>query len=109
MACHVKKGEMVAIVTATVSQPAFGSSKPATTHYSIRLVLADSATRDGALKKFRTYPGSPVYPFDNRYGKYRTMSIPAHMQANAKRLYDAAKYFLDYDDQEKCKDAIRSA
>jgi hypothetical protein len=106
-----KKGDVVAIIEARVTQFAFGSGRPAETSHSIRIVRVQSATRDGSsIKSYRTYPASPVYKYENRYNRFKLITIQSgRTQDAARRLFDAATYFLDFDTQESAKAAILAA
>lgn len=106
-----KKGDVIAIIETSITQFAFGSGRPAETSHSIRIVRVESATHDGAsIKSYRAYPGSPVYKYENRYNRFKLMTIQSGTtQQAAKRLFDAATYFLDYDTQEGAKAAIVGA
>lgn len=104
-----QKGDVIAIVETRVTQFAFGSGRPAETSHSIRIVRVESASRDGAaVKSYRAYPTSPVYKYENRYNRTKLLAI-SNMQDAARRLFDSATYFLDYDSQEAAKAAIVAA
>ncbi|WP_439392566.1 hypothetical protein ACRQ5Q_24385 [Bradyrhizobium sp. PMVTL-01] len=106
-----RKGDIIAIVETRVTQFAFGSGRPAETSHNIRIVRVESTSRDGkAVKKYRAYPGSPVYAYENRYGRFMLMTIQSGTtQDAARRLFDSAKYFLDFDTQDAAKAAITAA
>jgi predicted nucleic acid-binding protein len=106
-----KKGDIVAIIETRVTQFVIGSGRPAETSHLIRIVRVESATRDGAtIKSYRTYPASPVYKYENRYNRFKLMTIQSGTTQNAaKRLFDAASYFLDFDTQDAAKAAILAA
>lgn len=103
-----KKGDIVAMIETRVTQYAIGFGRPAETSQSIRIVRAESASRDGAtIKSYRAYPTSPVYPYENRYNRTKLMTIQSGTtQDAARKLFDSATYFLDYDTQEAAKAAI---
>lgn len=105
-----KKGDIAAIVETRVAQYAFGSCRPVEKQTTFRLVRVESASRDGAtIKKYSTYPGSPVYPYENRYNRFKLMAIGGENQDKARKLYSAAEYFLDFDSQEAARNAILEA
>lgn len=102
------KGDIVAIITTTVAH--YADHRPATKSHAIRLVRVESATRDGVgVTKYAAYPGSPSYKYDNPYGRHSLRVIGGDNQAKARKLWDAAKYFLDYADQDEVKNAILGA
>lgn len=105
----IKKGDICAIIETHVTHFAFGSGREPTKRHNIRIVRAESATRDGLLKKYRAYPASPVYSYSNRYGATKVMTIVGEPQAHAQRLFDKAAYFVDFDNQEAAKAAIMAA
>jgi hypothetical protein len=106
-----KKGDVVALIETRVTQFAIGSGRPSETSTSIKIVRVESATRDGkTIKSYRGYPGSPVYRYENRYNRFKLMTIKSGTtQDAARRLFDAATYFLDYDSQEAARAAILAA
>jgi len=105
MTKQFQKGDVIAIIETHVTQYAIGSGKPAEISHNIRIVCVESASRDGVtIKTYRAYPGSPVYKYDNWYNRTKLMSIKD--KGKAERLFNAATYFLDFDTQEKAKDAI---
>lgn len=106
-----KKGDVIALIETRVTQYAIGSGRPAETSHSIRIVRVESAARDGkSIKSYRTYPTSPVYKYENRYNRFKLMTIQSGTtQAAARRLFDGASYFLDYDTAEAAKAAIIAA
>lgn len=105
------KGDIIAIVETRVTQFAIGSGRPSETARTIRIVRVESVARDGSMiKSYRGYPGSPVYPYQNRYNRFKLMTIQSGTtQIAARSLFDAAKYFLDFDTQEAVKAAICGA
>jgi hypothetical protein len=106
MTKQFSKGDIATIVETRVT-PYVHGSRPAETSTTIRIVRIESASRDGAtIKSYRTHPGSPVYKYDNHYARYRLMTIRGAMQANARRLFDAATAPLDYNSQESAQGAI---
>ncbi len=109
MAAGYKKGDVVAIVETRVTTFAFGSGRPSETSTTIKIVRVESAARDGStIKSYRAYPKSPVYQYENRYNRFKLMTIESAQEA-ARRLFDGATYFLDYDSQEAAKAAILAA
>lgn len=108
---HFRKGDVIAIIETRVTQFAFGSGRSAETSHSIRIVRVESAAADGAsIKSYRTYPGSPIYKYENRYNRFKLMSIQSGTTQNAaQRLFDAATNSLDFDTQEAAKAAIIAA
>ena len=110
MTGQFKKGDIVAIVETHVTQFVIGSGRPAEKSHTVRLVRVESASRDGTkINSYRAYPHSPVYKYDNHYARYKLMAIGGENQEKAKRLFEGAAYFLDYNSQEKVKNAILSA
>jgi len=103
-----QKGDVIAIVETRVTQYVIGSGRPSETSINIRIVRVESASRDGVtIKSYRGYPGSPIYKYDNPYNRTKLMSIKDKgMQPAAKRLFNAATYFLDFDTQEKAQSAV---
>jgi len=106
-----KKGDVVAIIETRVTQYAFGSGRPAEMSHSIRIVRVESASRDGVtIKSYRTYPTSPIYKYENRYNRFKLMTIQSGTVQNAaRRLFEAATGSLDYDSQEDARAAIVAA
>jgi hypothetical protein len=106
-----KKGDVIAIIETRVTQFVFGSGRPAETSHSIRIVRIESASRDGRkVKSYRPYPGAPVFPYRNSYNRIKLMTIQSGtLQQNARRLWNTATYFLDFDSQDAAKKAILEA
>jgi hypothetical protein len=106
-----KKGGVVAIIETRVTQFIIGSGRPSETSVNIRIVRIESASRDGKkINSYRPYPAGPVYKYENRYNRYKLMTIQSGtLQQNARRLFDAATYFLDFDSQDAAKKAVLEA
>ncbi len=109
MVAAYKKGDVVAIIETRVTTFAFGSGRPSETSTTIKIVRVESATRDGStIKSYRGFPTSPVYRYENRYNRFKLMTIKSAQEA-ARRLFDSATYFLEYDSQDAARAAILAA
>lgn len=107
----IKKNDIVALVTTTVSNFAFGSGQAPIKNHRIDVVRVAAASRGGRVRKYQTYIGSPVYAHHDQYGRTMVLTIGGEMQERAARLFAAAASHEDlrFTDQESAKAAIAAA
>jgi hypothetical protein len=102
-----RKGDIIAILETRVTK--WVDNRPTKMSTIVHIVRIDSVTRGGvAIKTYSMWPSSLICKYENPIGRYKLLTISDDaMQTAARKLFNAASFFLDFDSVDAAKLAIQ--